>query len=291
MTAKHKPIGGPVPSEILKTLLCQIDDALIALAKSTPMTDENIHQTRKTLKRARANLRLLRSTVDKRLYARENARLRDAARLLAPIRDVQAALNTIATLPTRESSVARGALLRMLKARLLKSHAALHGAFQDGNVAQQATQMLNDSRIYTARWRTPDDDAAALHTDLKRIYRRGRNALANVTTSCTDENLHELRKQVKYLWHALDALHQAGAKHLSRAARSAESIADCLGDDHDLALIRETISAVDRNPRTTDAELHAHLEQRRGKLQSDALKLSRRLYAQRPGAWSCLTKL
>jgi len=52
-----------------------------------PLAAESVHRMRKELKRARAGLRLLRDAVGKTAYAHENARLRDAARPLAPLRD------------------------------------------------------------------------------------------------------------------------------------------------------------------------------------------------------------
>lgn len=50
-------------------------------------TGAQIHGARKALKRARANLRLLRDAVGKTAYICENVVLRDAARPLSGVRD------------------------------------------------------------------------------------------------------------------------------------------------------------------------------------------------------------
>ncbi len=268
-------------ADILNTLRHQIDEALATLAKTTPITDGNVHQTRKLLKRARTSLRLLRDAVGKTAYSRENSRLRDAARCLALVRDTQAALDTLTSLPALEKFPVRRALLRDLTARLVKSRADLHCALQDGKVLAQVARLIEDARRNINKWHVPDDATGMLRDGLRRIYRRGRNALGTALTDCSDENLHELRKQAKFLGQALEIFQAADTRHLSKSVKCAASIADCLGDDHDLTIVRDAIIAVDRDKRKNDAELLDYIEQRRRKLQRNALRLSRQLYAEK----------
>jgi CHAD domain-containing protein len=266
-------------ADILNTLRRQTEEALITLAKNTPITDENIHQTRKLLKRARTSLRLLRDAVGKTAYSRENVRLRDAARYLALVRDTQAALDTLASLPALEKFPARRTLFRELTARLMKSRADLHCALQDGKVLEQVTRLIGDARQDIDRWQVAGADTGIVRNGLKRIYRRGRNALSTALTDCSDENLHELRKQAKFLGQALEIFQPAETGHLAKSVTFAQSIADCLGDDHDLTIVRDAIIAVDRDTPKNDAELLDYIERRRRKLQRNALQLSRQLYA------------
>src|SRR5687767_2710807 len=79
---KKSKVRAPGVKEALRR---QIGDASRTLGNPA-LDDEAVHRARKTLKRARANLRVLRPVMGERAYARENAALRDAARPLGAIR-------------------------------------------------------------------------------------------------------------------------------------------------------------------------------------------------------------
>src|SRR5687768_12412723 len=92
----------PTPASVRDELLRNVEAAVHAL-RARHLTDEQIHTARKRLKRARADLRLLRDAIGKTAYARENAALRDAARPLSGVRDTRVLIETCETLfrPTR----------------------------------------------------------------------------------------------------------------------------------------------------------------------------------------------
>src|SRR5436305_14370843 len=101
-------------------LLSHVGDALKAL-NARRVTDERIHTARKHLKRARANLRLLRNTVREAAYTRENTALRDAARPLSSVRDAKVLVETLDALLDRTTSAPRRMLLLKARAALEKS--------------------------------------------------------------------------------------------------------------------------------------------------------------------------
>jgi CHAD domain-containing protein len=72
--------------EVRRILLEWIAAAAATLGKKK-ITDADIHDARKQLKKARAALRLLRRSIGEIAYRRENAALRDAARPLGVARD------------------------------------------------------------------------------------------------------------------------------------------------------------------------------------------------------------
>ena len=128
------------------------------------------------------------------------------------------------------------------------------------------------------------DGFDAMKPGLRRIYRRGRKRMRTARREPTTENLHEARKRVKDLWHATQIVRPAAPKKLKRLSRRFHDLADLLGDDHDLAVLREY---VERHPQAFDDDasrraLLAVLDRRREALQRDALKLGKRLYAQPP---------
>jgi len=87
------------------------------------------------------------------------------------------------------------------------------------------------------------------------------------------ENLHEWRKQVKYLRYQLELFTPTWPEVVGKLAGQAEEVGDLLGDDHDLAVLRGMLTDTDRDERPTEkmgsiAEL---IDRRREKLQSEAI--------------------
>lgn len=224
--------------------------SLEILTGRSPLAAESVHRVRKDLKRARARLRLLRDAVGKRAYARENASLRDAARPLAPLRDADVLAATVAKIP--------GAKWKRQPRPTLARHDV-----------QDIINRLVETNDRVSRWRLPLDPRPVMRSGLERIYRKGRKALAEARARGTDRSLHEARKQVKYLGAALKIL------EIARFKKIIDGIADALGDDHDLALLRRRFGFTDR-------ALVAWIDRRRGKLQMRALKDARRLYRSKP---------
>jgi CHAD domain-containing protein len=98
------------------------------------------------------------------------------------------------------------------------------------------------------------------------------------------ENLHELRKRVKDLWYAAQILRLASPKPMKRLARDAHQLSNLIGEDHDLALLRERSD--ERRDRVDDermvGELAALIERRRGELQRELLTAGARLFRKKP---------
>ena len=74
---------------------------------------------------------------------------------------------------------------------------------------------------------------------LHRSYRRGRKRLRAVEEEASVTNLHELRKRVKDLTYQLRLIRDVDRAMLEPLADHAHGLSDHLGDDHDLALLRE----------------------------------------------------
>src|ERR1700743_4007040 len=66
----------------------RVKSALAVIDRPRP-TDHAVHAARKELKKARATLRLVRDALGHSTFKKENAALRDAARPLGEVRDVQ----------------------------------------------------------------------------------------------------------------------------------------------------------------------------------------------------------
>jgi CHAD domain-containing protein len=148
---------------------------------------------------------------------------------------------------------------------------------------RSAAQALRGARVR--------GDWPVLTDGLCEVYRRGRRALGTARREPSAECLHEWRKQVKHLWHALELLEPAWPRPMRALAREAHRLADRLGEDHDLAVLRERLAtaAIDETAR---AAAVAALDAWRRELQRSAFRRGERLYAEPPrrfvarvGAW------
>jgi CHAD domain-containing protein len=94
----------------------------------------------------------------------------------------------------------------------------------------------------------------------------------------TTERLHEWRKQAKYLRHALEILSPIAPKEIDALARHAHRLADGLGEDHDLAVLRERAARETRIDAATREAILARIDRRRRTLQRRALTLGSVVY-------------
>ena len=99
------------------------------------------------------------------------------------------------------------------------------------------------------------------------------------------ENFHEWRKRVKDLGYQMRLLKPIWPKMQKDLADELERLADYLSDDHDLAILRQTV--VQRPPEdcTQLEDLVALIDQRRGELEVKAGRLGKRMYVDKPNAF------
>ena len=261
--------------DVRGALRADIELALGLLDKA-PLDDESVHTLRQALKRARAALRLLRDSVSEAAYTTENARLRDAARPLASVRDATVMLKLVEEL-LRDGKLPRyRPVLLQLRKRLANAHARGAARARDERTVTKMQRLLEQALERTAHWRLPRDAPAVYASGLRRIYRKGRRELHIALAQGEPKSLHECRKQVKYL-SAAAALVAPAAWHGAKARKVADEIARELGDDHDLALLASVLRRT-----TAERALASKLERKRGRLRKRAIRRARRLYKHPP---------
>ena len=259
-------------------------DLTIGLLKGGPNGDggpESVHEARKALKRLRALLRVSRPAFEESRYRRENVTFRDAGRELSDARDAQVMLDTFDSLldPVR-GEVPSGSWQR-LRAEL---QAGAERAQSNGGDFDDVLDVLSKARTRVSRWPLPAENGrSSLSDGFERIYRRGRRALRRSKAEATAENLHELRKRAKDLWHAAQLLEPASPKKMRQTAKAAHHLSDLLGDDHDLSVLLDY--AHQHSELTTPDErelLEKAIDARRRSLRRQALDCAKHLYRRKP---------
>jgi CHAD domain-containing protein len=250
---------------------------------------EPVHEARKSFKRMRAVVRLARDQLGDEIYRRENHAYRDTGRELSAARDAEVLGETLDDLTDRyRDEIDDGAFAGLREALDAEAEAARERVAADAGTVDAVRASLDAARDRVATWPLrEDEDASMLAPGFERIYKRGRRAVKAARRDPTDENLHELRKRAKDLWHAAQVLRPTSPKRMKRLARRAHALSDLLGDDHDLAMLLDAARQRHRTLRRGElALLRALVGRRRVRLQRAALACGRRVYGRKPRAWT-----
>jgi CHAD domain-containing protein len=248
--------------------------------------DEAVHDARKAFKRLRALVRLARHGLGDEVYRRENTGFRDVGRDLSAVRDAQVMVDTLQGLIDRyRAELADGAFRGLLDALTAEAQAAHERLASDPQAVAPALSALETMRNRVATWPLGEREGPrALAPGFERIYRRGRRAVRAARKDASTENLHELRKRAKDLWHAAQVVRPVAPKQMKRLARDAHRLADLTGADHDLAVLLEGARRRAHTLRPGELRLlGALVDRRRRGLQREALGRARRVYARKAG--------
>jgi CHAD domain-containing protein len=276
----------PGAKGIRRIMRKQLQKVLESLAVRQ-VTDGKVHDARKRIKKARAALRLLRDVLGKGAYTRENAALRDVARPLSQVRDSKVLLDTLEKLNDRFDKKCSGLALDGFSRALNRERQALRRQVL-GRAAPLKSQIntLRKVRSHAKDWRVGKDDWTVIGCGLERVYSKGRRAMSAAETEGTPECFHEWRKQVKYLRHQLEFLTPVWPEMFRELADEAHKLADDLGDEHDLTVLREKAQAHGDTLSTDLDVLLALIDRRRIELRDAAVIRGRQLFEEKPGAFA-----
>jgi CHAD domain-containing protein len=275
-----------IPDGIRRIARGQLDQAHAQLVESPKRKLATaVHDTRKSLKRLRATVRLARRAIGDEIYHRENGAFRETGRRLSGVRDASVLVETLDDLDTVSGGdLPPGANLMLREGLEKERKQALESLRADDAVVAAVLAEIEQASTRTAAWTFETEGFEALEPGLRRIYRRGRKAMRRAQADPTDRNLHEWRKRVKDLWHAEQIMRPAGPKKMKKLARRTHALSDLLGDEHDLAELRRYVGR-HRNSfdgHVAQAAQIAVIDRRRNQLQRQAFELGQKLYRRNP---------
>jgi len=266
----------PLARDVRRLVRKELDAAIARLAADEP-GDIAVHEARKSIKKVRAIMKLLRKPLGNR-FKRENGRLRDAGRRLGTLRDADVAGETLAGL---RSTVLTKPLERQVShglarhRRTVRQHASALTS-QALGLVRKARKTLTD-RISQAA------GSRALQRGLVATYQKSRSVLADLTRLSGDSEFHLWRRRVKDHWYHV-RLFEAIDSGSRRRAQSLKRLEADLGDDHNLARLSELLlerpASFGGAVPTTIAQGCIH--ERQHKLRDRALVEGRRLFAAKP---------
>ncbi len=258
----------------------QIERALGEIDNADLDPGTTVHQVRKRCKKLRGLLRLVRPVLGK-TYKAENVSLRDTARLLSELRDANISLQTFESLvEDADSSEQR---FHSIGQRLQQASGELTGDVQNADAALQAVrERLVATQERTGQWSVKREGFDALAGGWKQTYAKARQALRGAEDQRTAEALHLWRKEVKYHGYQCRLLESVWPVMLAARSGEAGRLGDWLGEDHDLAVLREQL--LEQPARYGDSEAVKEflglVTDRRHQLQRRCFRLGKKLFAE-----------
>jgi CHAD domain-containing protein len=261
----------------------QVDRGIADLGGNGTDLAEAVHQVRKRCKKIRGLLRLFRGSLPA-VYSQENAWFRDLARSLSSARDAEAMLECLDSLCEAFSQDLEADAFTSVRHALEERRAATQHDADLPQRVQDTAAKLQNARVRVLGWRLDRGGFPAVEQGLSRTYRRARKALQAGYKRPTPERFHEWRKRVKYHWYHQRLLRELWPAPMKALAAESKQLADILGDDHDLAVLQETL--VQEHDALGEQDeidaLVALAERRQDQLRAQAQTLGWRLFAEKP---------
>lgn len=278
--APHRPLS----AEARRLFTADLDAIADGLSLARENRDAGLHEARKSIKKARALLKLLRFA-DTEFHAVENARLRDLARSLAHARDAAALVEAVERL--RLTYPGRAKALRLLKIRLEErrdEHVIDDGALETS--LKQGLQCLAQIRRDMDRWDLPAEPEAAasvLADGVRHNLIRAKRAQKRADGRAENEDFHDLRKTVKAHWTQLGLLRDLWPKRVKTERARLEALGESLGEHNDLAALAVLLRSheLDLKPSRTRL-LRKMVARRKAALAHSTAKAARRLLGPTP---------
>ncbi len=290
----------PLAVGVKRVTMQQLEKAAAGFFDGESEFGTAVHLSRKSIKRVRALLRLVRGELTKRVFDFENGSLRDAARLLGEVRSSRAIVDAAVLIRDLYGELLAPGTFDELVVRLEHRRGTVElKAVEDPRLVARVLRSLERAHGRYSAWPT-DDDARevyglgirnsyeAIQPGLRSTYGQGRQTMVSAYTSRRPGDFHEWRKRAKSLRYQIEFLVPLWPEALVGVAMTADRLGLILGEDHDLAELASLVGArPDLCPSPRERSLlSALIQQRRTELQVASEILGRRIYAEQPDAMS-----
>jgi len=224
-----------LPRGVERLLRTEIDAALQLLSQpSERPLDYRVHEVRKTLKRLRALLTLVKGSAPDATLDRLRQLLRTAAHSLAELRSSAALAHAYGTLLERHPNLLDAPVREAVRAALTKAsvdesavEAALKAAIDALSRARDAARVL---MVSGKGW-------DSIERGFKTTYARARGDFRLAQRSRSVEHLHDFRTHEKRHLYHLSLLEKVWPRLVRAECKELDELGELLGDHHDLSLL------------------------------------------------------
>ncbi|MEJ2596624.1 MAG: CHAD domain-containing protein [bacterium] len=197
--------------------------------------DHTIHQSRKSIKRIRAILKMIRDEAGYSFYFRENRFFRDLSRQLSPARDLSVQVQTLELLEKNCPEEMEAPEVMHLREHLcsLKEDHFERLTGPGGRLStykgelDRAVFRINNT-LYMR------DDFVSIENGISKTYRRARQYLKEIHGDLSNEVFHEYRKYCRYVQYQIELIQPLFPAVLKGYASALDDYSKRLGKIRDL---------------------------------------------------------
>ena len=260
----------------------EIDSAIRRLTGGKDR-DEAVHDARKSVKKVRGAIRLVRFDFSRDLK-QEIALFRDIGRKLSELRDAQAMLEVFDALVKKYREQLGANSLESVRLGLVARKEHFGEARNSEAVINDVLKDLRSARKRVNDWPLTSNGFAAVAPGLATTFKQGRKAFARAYQEPMPENFHEFRKRAKDHWYHIRLLENLWTPVMEAYEASLKTLEQDLGDDHNLVVLRQ-IALDDRGRFKNKRDLTILLtlmDAYQEELRADARNIAERIYGQKP---------
>ncbi|HKT78756.1 MAG TPA: CHAD domain-containing protein [Vicinamibacterales bacterium] len=232
-------------------------------------SSDTVHEVRKSIKKVRAILELVRDDFD---VDRERKQLQRVAHMLSPMRDadaVAASANRIFKGSSELRAMVEHERVQQLSAFVREGH------------HDDAIKALKQVKRSAKHWDWKKTNLDSALAGVRRDYKRARKAMDEARATASGEAFHEWRKRVKTLWYAMRLLGSDGT--LAARVSSLDHLQTWLGEDHNLVVMRRRIERLRRRDSSRSGDAIAiEVRRRQDELRRKALGAGAKLFKSKP---------
>jgi CHAD domain-containing protein len=275
---------GKNTTDNLKRILLFYNDSAADFLQRRSNIHENIHQARLCFKRIRSLLRLGRNVFGEHIYKELNTFYRDQSRMLSQFRDITALIEISQSFQKSRRSESTRSLLTRFRNGLLKQRKELMAGIEIENAKKQVVDSLVQKKQILDKLHLIDHPSSDLGKGLQRVYKSGKNLYNATLKETNDHNMHEWRKQVKYMWYQLVILTPLWPGIFNALSKQTQTLSQLLGKHHDLVLFENAIVPMKNETkyRNEIKGLGRSIGRKKRNLESQALKLGAKIYLVSP---------
>lgn len=232
----------------------------------------DVHEARKSIKKARSALRLLRGVLSEDEREAANSKLREASNALAGARDAEVKISTLEGAWGLDPEPYGLTVWRIHLEGEAEGH---RGELTPDRLAGVAAAIETVGAGFRGRPLPASREEIAVNAG--RSYRRGRRDLKRCRKKGRAEDFHDWRKRSKDLRYQLEILLPLLPEEFDRARKGAERLADRLGDLHDLDVLLDDLDTREMDP-DHRGQLRRAIAGERSRLADECLEEGEKLY-------------
>jgi hypothetical protein len=273
----------PITQEVKRIVHKQLTLAAGRLSRSSDTgRAEAVHVARRHIKKVRALIRLVRPALAEDVYAPSMKRLREASRLLAPISDGDAVVQTVDRMLRENRSLRQHRTLGVLRAALIARKAGIHRKAALDRAPSHAAAALRILAAGADDWQLRMRGVRTVSQGFEHAVRKARKAMRRALAEPTAEHYHAWRKRVKDVWFHLRLIEGRCGGRLRTDQRDFERLDGYLGEHHNVLLLERVVMTEGLLTRSQAAECLPLLRRYQRELERRAGLLGMRVLSRPP---------